>query len=100
MSPTEMAGLVAAAAAAGTVNAIAGGGTLITFPALILFGTSPIVANATSTLALMLGTAGSLYGYRHQMRAVGPWLPRFVPVSVIGGLFGGILLTVTQERVF
>src|SRR5436189_6411451 len=100
MSVNEIIGLAAAAGAAGIVNAVAGGGTLITFPALLLFGTSPIVANATSTLALVAGTAGSLYGYRRQMAAVRPWLRRFVPVSLIGGLLGAILLTITREQVF
>ncbi|MBI5684278.1 MAG: sulfite exporter TauE/SafE family protein [Verrucomicrobia bacterium] len=92
--------LAAAAAAAGAVNAIAGGGTLLTFPTLLLIGTPAIVANATSTLALVVGTAGSLFGYRRQIAAVRPWLRQFVPVSLLGGLLGGILLTCTEEKVF
>jgi len=92
--------LTAAAAAAGAVNAIAGGGTLLTFPTLLLIGTPATVANATSTLALVVGTAGSLFGYRRQIAAVRPWLRRFVPVSLLGGLLGGILLTCTEEKVF
>src|SRR6266566_9627032 len=100
MSLTEIVGLVLAAAAGGAINAIAGGGTLVTFPTLLLFGTPPIVANATSTLALVLGTSGSLYGYRQHLPAVRSWLWRFVPVSVIGGLIGGVLLTLTRNRTF
>jgi len=100
MSATEMLGLTAAAAAEGMVNAVAGGGTLITFPALLAFGTPSIIANATSTLALVVGTAGSVYGYRDPIRAVKPWLKRFVPVSLLGGLLGGMLLTCTEEKVF
>jgi uncharacterized membrane protein YfcA len=100
MTATEIMGLAAAAAAAGMVNAVAGGGTLITFPALLAFGTPSVVANATSTLALVVGTAGSVYGYREPIRAVKPWLKRFVPVSLLGGLLGGILLTCTEEKVF
>ncbi|MHB8521839.1 MAG: sulfite exporter TauE/SafE family protein [Limisphaerales bacterium] len=96
----ETIALATAAAAAGVVNAVAGGGTLITFPALILWGTPPIIANATSTLALVFGTTGSVYGYRRQIAAVKPWLKRFVPVSLLGGLLGGILLTRTREDVF
>ncbi|MCX6906841.1 MAG: sulfite exporter TauE/SafE family protein [Verrucomicrobia bacterium] len=92
--------LTAVAAAAGAVNAIAGGGTLLTFPTLLLIGTPATVANATSTLALVVGTAGSLFGYRRQIAAVRPWLRRFVPVSLLGGLLGGILLTCTEEKVF
>src|SRR6266496_4482553 len=100
MSATEIIALAAAAGAAGMINAVAGGGTLITFPALLLFGTPPLTANATSTLALVCGTAGSLYGFRQQIAAVKPWLRRFLPVSLLGGLLGGVLLTHTRETVF
>jgi uncharacterized protein len=100
MNVTEIAGLTAAAAVAGAVNAVAGGGTLVTFPALLCFGTTPMVANATSTLALVLGTSGSLFGFRRQIPAVKPWLWRFAPVSLLGGLVGGVLVTLGGERVF
>lgn len=97
---TEALALLVAGAAAGAVNAVAGGGTLITFPALIFFGTSTIVANATNTLALFAGTAGSIFSFRRQLAAVKPWLIRFVPVSIVGGWLGSVLLTRTSERVF
>ncbi len=100
MSVAEIIGLTAAAVAAGMINAIAGGGTLVTFPALLAFGISPVIANATSTLALFIGTAGSVYGYRRQIAAVGPWLKRFVPVSLLGGFLGSVILTSTRESLF
>jgi len=100
MSATEILGLTAAAALAGAMNAVAGGGTLVTFPTLLVFGTPAIVANATSTLALMLGTAGSVFGYRRRIAAVKPWLWRFVPVSILGALAGSWLLTHTTEKTF
>lgn len=100
MSGSEAFILAAAAALAGVINAVAGGGTLVTFPALLLFGTSALVANATSTLALVLGTGGSIYGFRQQFAAVRPWLARFVPVSALGGWLGSVLLTRTDEAVF
>lgn len=100
MSETEILALAAAGSAAGLINAVAGGGTLITFPALLFFGTPPVTANATSTLALVFGTAGSVYGFRQQIPAVMPWLKRFLPVSLLGGLIGGVLLTKTREEVF
>lgn len=100
MSALEILALTAAAAAAGMINAIAGGGTLITFPTLLLCGTAPIVANATSTLALVIGTAGSIFGFRNQVAAVQPWLVRFIPVSLVGGLLGSMLLTRTSNEVF
>ena len=92
--------LAASAAAAGAINAVAGGGTLITFPTLLFFGTSPIVANASSTLALVLGTGGSVFGYRRHLASVKPWLWRFLPVSILGGLIGSVLLTQTSDRTF
>lgn len=100
MPTTEFIGLILAAAAAGAINAVAGGGTLVTFPVLLLFGTPPVVANATSTLALVLGTAGSIFSYRSHFAMVKAWLWRFLPVSLLGGLLGGILLTRTSNESF
>ena len=77
MSVTEILGLTLAAAAGGAINAVAGGGTLITFPALLFFGTPPVIANATSTLALVIGTSGGIYGYRQHLDPVKVWLSRF-----------------------
>src|SRR5438445_212849 len=100
MQWTEAIGLGLAAAAGGAINAVAGGGTLITFPTLLFFGMPSINANATSTLALVIGTSGSIYGFRPNIPAVKTWLWRFVPVSFFGGLVGSILLTCTTERTF
>jgi uncharacterized membrane protein YfcA len=100
MSGLEIAGLLASAAAAGLINAVAGGGTLITFPTLLVFGTLPKVANATSTFALVIGTFGGVFGYRRQLAAVRPWLWRFVPPSILGGWIGAKLLEFTSDRLF
>ncbi len=100
MQITEIIALLIAAVAAGAINAVAGGGTMVTFPVLLIFGVSPVAANATSTAALVLGTAGSLVSYRPHLAMVGPWLSRFVPVSLAGGLLGGILLTRTSNELF
>ena len=100
MTTIEIIGLLASACAAGAINAVAGGGTLLTFPTLLAFGTSPVVANATSTLALVLGTSGGMFGNRQHLPAIRPWLGRFLPVSVAGGLIGSALLTHTSNRVF
>lgn len=100
MSAAEVVALLFAAAAAGAINSVAGGGTLITFPVLLLFGISPVTANATSTLALMVGTGGSLFGYRRHLAMVRPWLSRFIPVSLAGGLLGSVLLTHTSNATF
>jgi uncharacterized membrane protein YfcA len=100
MSLTEILGLLAAAVGGGAINAVAGGGTLVTFPTLLFFGTPPVIANATSTLALVIGTSGSLYGYRRHLNPVKPWLWRFVPVSLLGGLIGAFLLIRTGDKTF
>jgi uncharacterized membrane protein YfcA len=100
MSVTEILGLSASAIAAGAINAVAGGGTLLTFPTLLFFNTPPVVANATSTLALVIGTAGSVFGFRQHLTAMKLWLWRFVPVSILGGLVGSVLLTHTSDKTF
>jgi uncharacterized membrane protein YfcA len=100
MSNLEVFALAASAALAGAMNAVAGGGTLVTFPALLFFGMRPEAANATSTLALMLGTAGSMFGFREHAAAIREWLARFCLVSVAGGFVGAWLLTHTDDAVF
>ena len=100
MSAIEVLCLLTAGAAGGAINAVAGGGTLVTFPTLLFFNTPPILANATSTLALVIGTSGSLFGYRRHLEAVRPLLWRFVPASLLGGLLGAVWLTRTSDRTF
>ncbi|MEX1117478.1 MAG: sulfite exporter TauE/SafE family protein [Terrimicrobiaceae bacterium] len=100
MSSPELVILLAAAVLAGAMNAVAGGGTLLTFPALLAFGMPSIQANATSTLALVVGLVGSAYAYRSHMPVIKPWLLRFGPASVVGGIVGAWLLTVTPEKTF
>jgi uncharacterized membrane protein YfcA len=100
LAQTEVLGLICAAIAGGAINAVAGGGTMVTFPTLLFFGTPPIVANATSTVALVLGTSGGIYGYRHHLAPIKPWLWRFLPVSLLGGLIGSVLLTCTSNKTF
>ena len=100
MTAFEIVSLICAAAAAGVINAVAGGGTIITFPTLLVFGTLPVVANATSTVALVFGTSGSFYGFRRHLSSVRKWLWYFVPVSLLGGLIGSWLLTITGNETF
>jgi uncharacterized membrane protein YfcA len=92
--------LAAAAMVAGGMNAVAGGGTLVTFPTLILLGTGAEIANATSTLALVFGTFGSMYGYREHVGAIREWMARFWLVSSVGGFIGAVLLTKTSDAIF
>lgn len=100
MTTLEILALGVAALLAGAMNAVAGGGTVLTFPALLAFGMPAIQANATSTLALVIGMVGSVFGYRRQMPVIAPLIPGFGLVSVFGGLLGAILLTVTPEAAF
>src|SRR5438270_9454940 len=81
-----------AAFAAGVVNAIAGGGTLLTFPVLIWLGLDPRVANGTSTVALWPGLFGGLFGYRRDIENSSTILFRLGVTSIIGGAVGALLL--------
>ena len=99
MTVWEILALFGSALAAGAINAVAGGGTLLTFPVLLFTGTAAVVANATSSLALTLGTAGSLFGFRNQWAATRLWLRRFVPVSIAGSLLGSWLVKSQGEAV-
>jgi len=98
MSKTLM--MVAAAFAAGVINSIAGGGTLITLPVLIWLGLDPKVANATSTVALWPGLFGGLFGYRRELENSSTILLRLGITSVIGGALGAWLLIWTPSLTF
>ena len=80
--------VVLASAVAGAVNSIAGGGTLLTFPALVGLGIPPIIANATSTVALWPGALGSMWGYRRELEGARRWAIAFAIPSLTGGLLG------------
>lgn len=90
--------LALAGLAAGFVNAIAGGGSLLSFPALIATGLSPLVANATNTVALSSGYLGATLAQRHQLRGQGRRLAVLLPIAALGGLGGGLLLLVSDPR--
>jgi uncharacterized membrane protein YfcA len=91
--------LCGAAFAAGVVNAVAGGGTLLTFPSLLAI-LSPVQANATSTLALFPGSLASGVGYRAELAKCRQHLVRLLPPSLIGGILGSLLVTRLPERYF
>lgn len=92
--------LFLAGATAGVINSVAGGGTLISFPALMFSGVPAILANATSTAALQFGTVASLWSYRREFATQTKWAWRFGPPSLLGGLLGAILLLQTEEGSF
>ncbi|WKW11141.1 sulfite exporter TauE/SafE family protein [Pseudogemmatithrix spongiicola] len=93
--------LVGLAAALGAMmNAVAGGGTLVTFPALVALGVPPITANATSTVALWPGTMASMWGYRAELSGGRRWATAFAVPSFAGGVVGALLLLQTPEKRF
>ena len=93
--------LAAAAFGAGVLNAIAGGGTFLTFPALVWTGVPPIAANATSALAVCPGYLGSTLGFRAELAALPrALLAREALLCAIGGVIGALLLLVTPAQVF
>lgn len=89
-----------AAVAAGAVNALAGGGTLITFPMLVAVGVPAVAANVTNTVALCPGYLGATFAQMKDLRGQEGRLRFLVPASIVGGIVGGVLLLNTEERLF
>jgi hypothetical protein len=89
-----------AAIAAGAVNALAGGGTLITFPTLTFLGIPAVAANITNTVALCPGYFGGTLAQWKDLRDQTNRLWIVVPASIVGGVIGGLLLLQTGERLF
>lgn len=89
-----------AAVAAGAVNALAGGGTLITFPMLTFLGIPKVIANVTNTVALCPGYFGGTLAQWKDLRDQKPRLWIVVPASIAGGVIGGLLLLQTGEELF
>jgi len=89
-----------AAFTAGAINSVAGGGSFLTFPALILAGVPPIPANATNNFAMWFGTAAGARGFKEEVRMYRHVLWPAIAVSVVGSLLGAALLLRTPVRVF
>jgi hypothetical protein len=96
----QQAVIVVAAFGAGMVNAVAGGGTLLSFPALVFVGRDPLLANATNTIALWPGSLGGFLGHRREMSGAGRWISRLALPSLLGGATGAVLLLRTSSRTF
>lgn len=89
-----------AAVTAGFINAMAGGGTLVSFPALLALGISPVVANVTNTVALVPGTIGGMWAQRNEFQSQYRRLLKLLPVAIVGGVAGGLLILNTSEDAF
>ncbi len=85
---------------AGGINSVAGGGTLVSFPAALAMGLPPVVANATNTVALVPGTLASAFAYRGELFADRRHLAVLLLPSFVGGLLGAALVLVASEKVF
>lgn len=100
MSGLGLLGAALAGVAAGVVNALAGGGTLISFPALTALGLPPLIANLTNTVALTPGFLGAAWAQRRDLSGQGGRARWLVPAALLGGLAGAWLLLVSEERLF
>jgi uncharacterized membrane protein YfcA len=89
-----------AAFVAGAINSIAGGGTLISFPALMYIGVPPVMANATNTVAIWPGSFAGVLGFREDIKKLQRWLLWLMIPSLLGGLTGALILLHTPEKTF
>jgi uncharacterized membrane protein YfcA len=89
-----------AAFLAGAINSVAGGGTLVSFPALIWLGLPSTIANATSTVAIWPGSLGGMLGFRKELQGLEPRMYALIVPSVAGGIAGAMLLRLTPTSVF
>ena len=93
--------ILIAAFSAGVLNTIAGGGTFLTFPALVFIGVPPVVANATSAVAVFPGYLGGVLGFREELRSFDKTqMLRLLMVTFVGGLIGAVLLLVSSNKAF
>lgn len=93
--------LAAAGFLAGGMNALAGGGSFVSMPALIAFGLPATIANASSTVALVPGAMSSAWPYRREIRTIGSLtLPMLFGLAITGGTIGALLLLVTPTTMF
>lgn len=100
MSVGEALLVVLAGVGAGTINTVVGSGTLITFPTLLLLGVPPVTANVSNNIGLVPGSLTGAVGYRAELVGAGPVLRRLVPMSLLGGALGAVLLLVLDPAVF
>ncbi len=100
MDLTEAIAVAAAGWCAGMINAVAGGGTLVSFPALVALGIPAVQANVTNTVALVPGYLGGAVAQRSDLATYSARLKSLMIVAAAGGLIGSILLVNTSEEMF
>ena len=100
MSWLEIAAVLLAGVAAGTINTVVGSGTLVTFPTLLAFGVSPVTANVSNTVGLVPGSISGAIGYRAELAGQLGRLLRLGAASLLGGTAGAVLLLVLPSAAF
>jgi len=90
----------ASAFAAGAINSVAGGGTLLSFPTLVWLGLNSVSANATSTVAIWPGSLGGMLGFHKELATVDRRMLALIVPSLIGGIAGALLLRYTPPSIF
>ncbi|MFC4950538.1 sulfite exporter TauE/SafE family protein [Pseudonocardia sp. GCM10023141] len=100
MNPLEAVLILLAGAAAGTINAAVGSGSLITFPTLLAFGFPPVLANVSNNIGLVPGGIASVWGYRRELADQRRRLLMLGSMSVLGGIVGAVLLLTLPASAF
>ncbi len=100
MSPVEIIAIFLAGIGAGTINAVVGSGTLVTFPTLVAFGFPPVTATMSNAIGLVPGSASGTFGYRRELSGQGPRLRWQIPASFLGAICGAWLLLHLPETTF
>ena len=100
MTGLEIAAVLLAGIAAGTINTVVGSGTLITFPTLLAFGIPPVTANVSNTIGLVPGSISGAIGYRRELVGQRSRVLRLSVASLVGGLTGAVLLLVLPDDAF
>ncbi len=100
MTPVELTAVALAGVVAGFINAVAGSGTLVTFPTLLAFGVPPVTANVSNNVGLFPGSVSAAFGLRDQLRGQWRRLLRLGVGSLVGGVVGAFLLLVLPSEAF
>ncbi|MDO7869616.1 sulfite exporter TauE/SafE family protein [Nocardioides jiangxiensis] len=100
MSPLEMAAILLAGVAAGTINTVVGSGTLVTFPTLLAFGVPPVAANVSNAIGLVPGSVSGAIGYRRELAGQRDRVLRLASATLIGATAGALLLLVLPSAAF
>ena len=100
MTPAELAFLAVAGFGAGVVNGVAGGGSMVSFPALLVVGVPSLAANVTSTVGIWPGYAGGAAGFRRNLATQRDRLRALAPIALAGAVVGSLLILVAPEDAF